>query len=317
VYKSGSGTSVTTLHDESGHWIGDYDVNGQPIQQAVWMDDLPVGLLVGAGANQKLYYIEADALGTPRVVIDPGRNVAVWRWDLAGEAFGNNTPNEDPDGDGTAFVFDMRFPGQRHDSATGMNYNYFRDYDAATGRYVQSDPIGLGGGISTYGYVRARPLLMSDFFGLADMILLATGAPGMEYALHVDVPGFYTVVAHGSDKGRIVKDSDKSPLTPMELAEKIRSAPNYVKGTPVALLACRTGGSRYAQELATALGVDVLSPNRLVYGYEDGRYEIAEPNDPADGHPNRNIPGRMLLFIPIAPVARPGFLPINVVRGGQ
>ena len=39
-----------------------------------------MGLLVGAGTNQKLYYLEADALGTPRVVIDPVRNVAIWRW---------------------------------------------------------------------------------------------------------------------------------------------------------------------------------------------------------------------------------------------
>jgi RHS repeat-associated protein len=130
------------------------------------MDDLPVGLLVGAGANQKLYYIEADALGTPRVVIDPDRNVAVWRWDLAGEAFGNNTPNEDPDGDGIAFVFDMRFPGQRYDSAAGMNYNYFRDYDPSIGRYSQSDPIGLSGGISAYGYVGGNPMTGVDPLGL-------------------------------------------------------------------------------------------------------------------------------------------------------
>ncbi len=37
----------------------------------------------------------------------------------------------------------MRFPGQQYDSAAGLNYNYFRDYDAATGRYVESDTIGL------------------------------------------------------------------------------------------------------------------------------------------------------------------------------
>jgi RHS repeat-associated protein len=35
--------------------------------------------------------------------------------------------------------FDMRFPGQRYDAVSGMNYNYFRDYDAVTGRYVESD----------------------------------------------------------------------------------------------------------------------------------------------------------------------------------
>ena len=47
-------------------------------------------------------------------------------------------------------------------------YNYFRDYDPATGRYIQSDPIGLGGGINTYGYVGAKPLRRIDFFGLSE-----------------------------------------------------------------------------------------------------------------------------------------------------
>ena len=143
MYRSGGGQSITTLYDDGGKWIGDYDGNGQPIQQVIWMDDLPVGLLVGAGANQKLYYIEADALGTPRVVTDPVHNLAVWTWSLEGEAFGDSAPNQDADGDGIALVFDMRFPGQRYDSATGMSYNYFRDYEAATGRYGESDPIGL------------------------------------------------------------------------------------------------------------------------------------------------------------------------------
>jgi RHS repeat-associated protein len=45
-------------------------------------------------------------------------------------------------------------------------YNYFRDYDPSTGRYVQSDPIGLRGGVSTYGYVYSRPLEFVDPLGL-------------------------------------------------------------------------------------------------------------------------------------------------------
>ncbi|MCC8570894.1 RHS repeat-associated core domain-containing protein, partial [Xanthomonas euvesicatoria] len=87
-------------------------------------------------------------------------------WSLKGEAFGNTAPNQDPDGDGAALVLDMRFPGQRFDAASGLNQNYFRDYEAATGRYGQSDPIGLGGGISTFSYVAATTLTSIDPFGL-------------------------------------------------------------------------------------------------------------------------------------------------------
>jgi RHS repeat-associated protein len=60
----------------------------------------------------------------------------------------------------------MRFPGQRHDAATGLYHNYFRDYDPTVGRYVQSDPIGLAGGISTYAYGNGAPLGFSDPLGL-------------------------------------------------------------------------------------------------------------------------------------------------------
>jgi hypothetical protein len=45
----------------------------------IWLGDLPVGLLVGVGNQQKLDCIEADALANPRAVIDPQRDVAI-RW---------------------------------------------------------------------------------------------------------------------------------------------------------------------------------------------------------------------------------------------
>ncbi len=169
VYRQGTDRTVHTVFDDAGRWIGDYDANGAIVQQAIWLGDLPVGLLARDGGVTRLFHVEADALGSPRTVIDPTRGATgtvVWRWDLAGEAFGNDKPDEDPDGDNIAFVLDMRYPGQQYDSASGLNYNYFRDYEAATGRYVESDPIGLAGGISTYGYVSGNSLIFVDPSGL-------------------------------------------------------------------------------------------------------------------------------------------------------
>ena len=170
---------VTTVYDEAGRWVGDYDDAGVPLQQAIWLDDNPVGLLVGATGVNRLHYVQPDHLGTPRAVIDPIRNVAVWKWDLASEAFGNSPPNQDPDGDGTGFVFDMRFPGQRYDAATGLNYNYFRDYESSSGRYSQSDPIGLGGGPNTYEYSMSMPTSAFDPKGLT-AVRLPPYKPGQQ-----------------------------------------------------------------------------------------------------------------------------------------
>jgi len=154
-------------YDEAGHLIGQYDGSGLPVQQVLWFGDLPVGVLQGAGASQQVHYIEPDHLGTPRVVIDGTRNVAIWKWDTTGEAFGATPPNQNPDGDAANFVFNLRFPGQRYDAASGLNYNYFRDYEPGTGRYAQSDPLGITDGPSTYTYVQSSPLYSFDKLGLA------------------------------------------------------------------------------------------------------------------------------------------------------
>ncbi len=165
VSKSLNGVTDTFyMYDESGHLLGDYDATAARLHDYLWLDDLPVGVL--SGATGTVAYLEPDHLNTPRVAVDPVRNVAIWKWPLGNDAFGESAPQQDPDGDGTQFVLNLRLPGQYFDAESGLSYNYFRDYDASTGRYVESDPIGLFGGISTYAYVGGNPLSFVDPFGL-------------------------------------------------------------------------------------------------------------------------------------------------------
>ena len=168
------------VYDEIGNLLGQYARDGTARQQIIWFGGMPVGLLQGSGVDQRLHYIEPDHLGTPRVIVDGLRDIAIWTWSAAGEAFGMTQPNQDADNDGVLLDFDLRYPGQRYDAASGLNYNYFRDgYDPATGRYTQSDPVGLGGGPSTYTYSRNMPTTAYDTKGLTAIRLPPYG-PGQQ-----------------------------------------------------------------------------------------------------------------------------------------
>ncbi len=109
------------------------------------------------------YFIHSDHLGTPRRVTDQAQTI-VWRWDS--RPFGDSPANEDPDGDFTKFTLNLRFPGQYYDAESGLHYNYFRTYDPGTGRYLESDPIGLDGGLNVFAYVANAPVQFIDPRGL-------------------------------------------------------------------------------------------------------------------------------------------------------
>ncbi|HEY9050196.1 MAG TPA: RHS repeat-associated core domain-containing protein [Gammaproteobacteria bacterium] len=85
------------------------------------------------GAGQLLSEITYNSSGTQT-------GQTLWQWPST--AFGEDIANDDVDGDGQVLALNLRFPGQYYDQESGLHYNYFRDYDAGTGRYVQSDPIG-------------------------------------------------------------------------------------------------------------------------------------------------------------------------------
>lgn len=161
VVKNTGAKSRLFAYDEQGALLGEYQGNGQPVWQIVWLDGRPVGALRGT----EIYAIESDHLGTPRA-LRTATGPVIWRWDLLGSAFGSHAAQTDPDGNGVAVDFPLRYPGQYFDAETELHYNYFRDYEAKTGRYVESDPIGLAGGMSTYGYVGQSPTMFADPRGL-------------------------------------------------------------------------------------------------------------------------------------------------------
>ena len=156
----GTGANFYT-YDEQGHMLGEYASSGATIEETVYLGETPIAILT----NGSVYQVYADHIGTPRVITGSADSAIIWRWD-ATDPFGGAVPNEDPSGQGSIFVYNPRFPGQLFDKESGLHYNYFRDYDPQTGRYLQSDPIGLAGGTNTYAYVRGNPLSLTDPNGL-------------------------------------------------------------------------------------------------------------------------------------------------------
>jgi RHS repeat-associated protein len=159
---TGAGTTMF-LYDESGHLLGEYDGTGNAIEEIVWLGDIPVATVRQEACGLSIFYIHTDHLNTPRRITRRSTSDVVWSWDS--DPFGATAPNENPSGLGS-FSFNLRFPGQFYDAETGLNYNYFRDYDPATGRYVESDPSGLNGGVNTYAYVAGNPVSWIDPYGL-------------------------------------------------------------------------------------------------------------------------------------------------------
>ncbi|NHQ88703.1 hypothetical protein HA050_21630 [Iodobacter sp. HSC-16F04] len=168
VQKTSATGTTLFAYDAQGHLLGEYQADGKPVQETVWLGDMPVAVLSTTDASANISYIWADHLGTPRQITDPASKQILWRWD--GEPFGNSLADEDPSKTGKTFSYNLRFPGQYFDKETGKHYNNFRVYDPATGRYIQSDPIGLAGGINTYGYADALPTTKTDQLGLATYI---------------------------------------------------------------------------------------------------------------------------------------------------
>ncbi len=171
--------SKTTLNSQGSqthyHYEPDGLLIGESNEKGIWQKEylyfnarliamIDYSGVTNGGAGQ-IYYAHNDHLGTPKLLTNSaGKPV----WQASYTPFGLATINADVDNNGVAVTLNIRFPGQYYDAESGLHYNWFRYYDPAIGRYVTSDPIGLAGGMNTYGYVGGNPVNRMDSTGLLE-----------------------------------------------------------------------------------------------------------------------------------------------------
>lgn len=162
-----NGLSTVFHYGPDGELLYEQDANGNT-RVYVWLDGRPLARIDN---NAQIYYYHVDHLGTPQAMTD-NTGTTVWKADY--EPFGKATVRIN------TVENNLRFPGQYFDRETGLHYNYFRDYDPGTGRYVEADPIGIAGGLNVYEYARSNPLTYTDPLGLEATLgdIFGAGARG-------------------------------------------------------------------------------------------------------------------------------------------
>ena len=162
---TGGGTHFIFAPD--GKLLSEHGLTGALVRNYIYLNGEPFALVDGAGT---VSYILNDQVGQPQKMLNAAGAVS---WHRVAGIYGNTVSQPV----GTTAANPLRFPGQQFDANLGLHYNYFRTYDPATGRYLETDPIGLAGGPNLYAYANGNPVRYSDPTG--EIVPLACGAGGL------------------------------------------------------------------------------------------------------------------------------------------
>ena len=179
---------------------------------------------------QQTHYFHCDQIGIPHEMTDKDGNL-VW--------FGNHTGQgrlkEETKVTDSAYQ-PFRLQNQYADRETGLHYNFFRHYEPECGRFINQDPIGLGGGDNLYGSTpNAQGWI--DPYGLFWGLVIRIGG--------AIILGIGKLIAKGRNaiKQCIGKFGEKAKKTlkkgkgPIKNIDEVMENPNILKGhTPETFL---------------------------------------------------------------------------------
>jgi RHS repeat-associated protein len=165
VAKTVGSTTTRFVYDNGSRLVS--EASGSTRRDYVSFGGIPLAVFDN-GSVTSVGFVTADGLGTPRAV-SSGTGAVIWNLPYSLNPFSEHRATSN-----SGYVFNLRLPGQYADGEAGVKYNLNRTFDAATGRYLESDPIGLAGGASTYSYTRSNPLTGTDPTGLDTVLLVNT-----------------------------------------------------------------------------------------------------------------------------------------------
>lgn len=183
------GTSTLYIYDRDGNLLEER--SGGKVTDYLYLDGTNVA--IWAPSEKHLYAIDFDRLGVPQLGRD---EFGLTNWAAYSQPYGEMTITRSMGRFTGPVTENLRLPGQYFDRESGFHYNGARDYLPGLGRYLEADPLGLGGGLNPYLYAAANPQAATDRSGLDVRVYVQ----GLHEAVQIDTS--HGVVSYGFGPGQ-------------------------------------------------------------------------------------------------------------------